>query len=654
MRISFQTFAAILLSSTFPLHAAAETRDLARLFGARETIESVSLSPLGDYVSYKTPSGPRETSIITAEIATGKQATVVRSKGDEYRISDCTWAKNDRLVCAVEGETLVDNIKVGFTRTFAVSKDGTTPQQLGTRNTHRSLEINQYSGRVIDYLPDDPQNVLMQVPFIPEFSTDTRIAQRRSGLGVQKFNIYTGRASLFERPLDDATRFITDGRGEVRLRVTSDSDPQGRLTGTRRYWVRAKSGGEWKSLAVRTLDTEFFSPLAFDETGDSLYVLRPENGRDALVRLALDGSGKEEVVFAHPRVDVDSVVRFGRYGRPVGVRYFEEYQHIEYFDPNLKKLESALSKALPGKTVSPVDMSWDENRILIFAYSDTDSGTYYVLDRKTRELMPVSETRPELVGVPLAKTTPLTYPASDGAQVPGYLTLPVGSDGKNLPLVVMPHGGPESRDVWGFDWLAQFLAANGYAVLQPNFRGSSGYGAEWIGDNGFQGWQKAIGDINDGAHWAIKSGLANPQNVAIVGWSYGGYAALQANVVDPTLYKAAVAIAPVTDLPQMVEESKRYTHSRLVKNFVGTGPQLNAASPARNAAAIQAPVLLFHGTMDLNVLVGQSRRMESVLKNAGKSVEYVEYPGLQHSLLDSNARIDMLTRIGAFLKANVR
>lgn len=214
----------------------------------------------------------------------------------------------------------------------------------------------------------------------------------------------------------------------------------------------------------------------------------------------------------------------------------------------------------------------------------------------------------------------------------------------------MPHGGPSARDEWGFDWLAQYFANRGYAVLQPNFRGSAGYGNDWFQTNGFQSWNVAIGDVNDAGRWLISEGIADPSRLAVVGWSYGGYAALQSGVVDPDLYKAVVAIAPVADLGDWRDEFRRFTNAAVMRDYVGTGPHIAAGSPARHAEAIKAPVLLFHGEMDRNVSVRQSRLMRDRLRDAGKRVELVEFSGLDHQLQDSEARVRMLRRSDEFLR----
>jgi dipeptidyl aminopeptidase/acylaminoacyl peptidase len=247
----------------------------------------------------------------------------------------------------------------------------------------------------------------------------------------------------------------------------------------------------------------------------------------------------------------------------------------------------------------------------------------------------------------------VTYPAADGVSIPAYLTLPPGREGRNLPAVVLPHGGPAARDEWGFDWLAQYLANQGYAVLQPNYRGSAGYGEQWLQQNGFRSWRTSIGDITAGARWLASEGIADANRLAILGWSYGGYAALQSGVTEPGLFKAIVAIAPVTDLQQAKDDFRDYTSARVNADYIGSGPHIAEGSPLRHVEAIIAPVLLFHGDRDLNVPAIHSRRMNDALRRAGRSSELVMFEGLEHDLDDSTIRTQMLQRIGAFLSSHL-
>jgi len=261
--------------------------------------------------------------------------------------------------------------------------------------------------------------------------------------------------------------------------------------------------------------------------------------------------------------------------------------------------------------------------------------------------------RPELENQKLANVRPVSVKSPDGVTIPAYLTVPPGKEAKNLPAVVLPHGGPSDRDEWGFDWLAQFLAAKGYAVLQPEYRGSAGFGDAWLLQNGFKSWRTSIGDITASAHWLADQGIADPKRLAIVGWSYGGYAALQAAATDPSLFKAVAAIAPVTDLALLKEEARDYVNWQIVADFVGSGPHVVEGSPLRHASAIRVPVLLVHGDMDQNVGVLQSEKMDAALRAAGTPVEFLRFKSLDHQLEDSAARTEMLTKIGQLLDRTI-
>jgi dipeptidyl aminopeptidase/acylaminoacyl peptidase len=312
-----------------------------------------------------------------------------------------------------------------------------------------------------------------------------------------------------------------------------------------------------------------------------------------------------------------------------------------------------LAKAIPSTPLIHImSASADEQRLIIFAGSDVDPGHYYIYDKPTHHLNELIEDRPELDDVKMAPMKSVTFKSRDGTMIPAYLTLPASGDGKNLPVIVMPHGGPDYRDEWGFDWMVQFFAQRGFAVLQPQYRGSSGYGASF-GHNALKNWQLAMDDVCDAGRWLVKEGIADPAKLAIMGWSYGGYAALQANVVDPTLFKAIVAVAPVTDLARVKAEARGYTNSAIVDRDVGSGDTVVQGSPARHADRIAAPVLMFHGDQDINVAVAQSKVMDQALRKAGKTSTLVVYPGLDHQLEEAGARADMLTKADAFLRASL-
>jgi dipeptidyl aminopeptidase/acylaminoacyl peptidase len=230
---------------------------------------------------------------------------------------------------------------------------------------------------------------------------------------------------------------------------------------------------------------------------------------------------KEELRYANADVDVMRLVYLGRRHRVVGATFVTDYTHYVYFAPDLQQVFEALIRALHSG-LHIVAASEDESQMVVLTGSDVDPGVYYLFERKSAQLRPLLMVRPQLQNVKLAAQKPMTYAAADGTQIPAYLTLPPGIESlKGLPAIVMPHGGPSSRDVWGFEWLVQFFANPGYAVLQPNFRGSAGYGDAWFKDNGFKSYKTAIGDVLDGGRWLVKQG-ADPAHLGIFGWSYGG------------------------------------------------------------------------------------------------------------------------------------
>ncbi len=370
--------------------------------------------------------------------------------------------------------------------------------------------------------------------------------------------------------------------------------------------------------------------------------------------MALDGSGTKTLVAKNDKVDIGGVVRIDR-GLPViGYSYTDDRNRTVYFDPEFKKLASALGRALPKTPmIDFAAASRDGKTLLIHASADTDPGAYYVLNRATKQMEQVLFSRELVQPETLAPVQSISYPAADGTMIPAYLTVSKDGPAKGLPAVVLPHGGPSSRDSWGFDWLAQFLAARGYAVIQPNYRGSAGYGNEFLGENAFRDWRTAMNDISDSAKYLVAQGIADPNKLAILGWSYGGYAALQSASLEPSRYKAVVAIAPVTDLEMFKRDFYKYTSSKLARETVGSGAQLKPGSPLQNAARIKAPVLLVHGDMDINVASRHSVEMAQALQKAGTPVEFVRHKELDHFLDDSNARVDMLNRVGQLLDRTI-
>lgn len=615
-----------------------------------EAVQSISLSPDGTRIAYISPDWRQGRGLWVVGTDEGAEPRrLLVSDGNPAHLSSCRWASDTHLVCLIFAREDIAGQIFGATTIISVAVESGEVTRLSNRRSPYGTYADGEGGEIIDWLSADGGAIMMTRSYVPEARNSTRIYERREGLGVDRINVSNGRETSVEHPDPEAINYVTDGNGHVRLRemlrvTTGDIADEVRIS------YRPATGGDWQLLGTRNRQTDEGLHLeAVDPASNSAIGFTRINGRMAAVSVKLDGTGEQSILYAHPQVDVDELIRIGRNRRVVGVSYATDYRRAVITDPALARMIGSLSRALGGKTVQIIDTNADETMHLILATADNDPGQYYLYTPAQRQLRPLLSRRPELDETRLATVTPVNYPAADGTMIPAYLTLPPGrSDARGLPAIVMPHGGPSARDEWGFDWLAQYFAQQGFAVLQPNFRGSAGYGEQWLLTNGFVSWRTAIGDVDDGGRWLLSQGVP-ADKLSIVGWSYGGYAALQSGVTEPGLFRAIVAIAPVADLPQMRNELDRFYLRRDIVSALGSGPHILEGSPARHASALTAPVLLFHGTNDQNVDVEQSRTMDRALREAGKRVELVIYPELAHSLATGEARSDMLGRIYSFL-----
>ena len=615
----------MLVSYSLPL--AAQT-DPAAAFGAREGIEDIALSPDGKHIAFIAPTlGPGNGLFVIPVDKSLPLRRIAHASGAPETLQRCQWVTNARLVCLISAARKGAGMVLTGSRWIALDAD--------------AKDLKKLWGGVVDLLVDENDG-------------DILIGWQGFYSGVARLNTMTLRSKDVGGTLHWGGLYLTDGAGKVRVAgmATLDGNYQGKNF---KYLYHRSDAWEWSPLS--TYDSEArvgFEARAVDAAQNVVYGLRGIAGRKALTTISLDGNLTERTVLQRPDVDIDDVIRLGRRGRVVGATYVTDRRENIYFDAALGKVRDGLTRVLaPNTTISFTGATDDEAKLLVRASSDVDLGTYFLYDKATRRLERLILARPELAGMALSPVKSLTFTARDGTRIPAYLTLPRGSSGKGLPAIVVPHGGPESRDEFGFDWLAQYYAARGYAVLQPNFRGSAGYGDAWFAENGFRSWPIAIGDVTDAGRWLIAQGIAEPAQLAIVGWSYGGYAALQSAITDPGLFRAVVAIAPISDLDMLKAEYQGYGNQYLMRAYIGGGDVAKDGSPARNAERFAAPTLLFHGDLDTNVGIKHSRLMEEKLRGAAKSVRLVVYPGLDHQLDDSAARADMLRQSDAFLRASM-
>lgn len=646
-------FTAVALVTSVAVNAQTVSED-ARAFGARPAVEDISLSPDGRRISFVAPGIGQSSTLYTVMVGDGadpKGALAVNGTPD--RLSSCRFVASTRLVCTIWGTFNAP----GYSRPMSYSRVVATDATGGNQKMLTGRQVNQrdatfYGGSVRDWLPGEDGQVLMDRDYSRTDTIGTNIGSTRAGTGVDRVDTRTGQHQNVEPPRPNVAEYISDGRGMIRIAGYNMVSNTGQVDGRITYRYRKAGANDWLDLGVYdSIKKEGFNPYGIDPAANVVYGLRKTGGRQALFTRMLDGSDTETLILSRPDVDIDGLIRIGRDRHIVGATYVTDKRTAVYFDPAVKSDLVMLHKALPSlPLIDIVDASIDGKQLLVHAAADNDPGRYYLFDKAAKKLQILMQDRPQLDGRKLANVRVITYPAEDGTMIPAYLTMPLSSQTRGLHAIVMPHGGPSARDEWGFDWLAQFYAARGYAVIQPNYRGSSGYGDAYLMKNGFRAWRTAVADTSDAGRWLVKQGIADPDKLAIVGWSYGGYAALEAGALNPQLFKAIVAIAPVTDPASSTDQLRDYDNYRINKDYIG---ELEPdASPARNAQRIGVPVLLFHGTMDTNVAYRQSTLMASKLKAAGKHVELVTFNGLDHQIYDSTARAQLLEKSDAFLRAS--
>lgn len=650
-------FLLALLAGTSALPAAVIPLDkAAQMFGARPSAFAADLSPSGSKLVFLIALDGARTGARVLDLKTREVTNVVASSGKPETLEWCEFATEAWLICRYGGNAPYDDMIIPFSRMVAINVVTKEMKKLSSREDPGQSNLRQNDGAILDWLPDDPNGaILMARTYIGNTVGGRERRDSMPGLAVERIDLTTMKHQRIEPARNDARYYLADGTGRVRVVAIDDYHVGDTLTGKISFRYRPRSGEAWRDLgSYDSKSNDGMYPIAVDGTSDSLFYLQKLDGRDALYRMPLDGSSAKTLVAKNDKVDISGVVRVAR-GKPViGYHYTDERQRIEYTDPQFRKLAASLARAIPDvPLINFTGASRDGSKLLVHAASDTDPGGYYVLDVATKKMAFELDDRIELGGIKLAPVKPVIIPVAGGKTIPGYVTMSGDGPATGRPAVVLPHGGPSSRDEWGFDWIAQFLAARGYVVIQPNYRGSGGYGDEFLGDNAFRDWRTAISDISSSVDYLVAQKLADPAKVAIVGWSYGGYAALQSAVIAPDRYKAVVAIAPVTDLSALRRDAVGFTDENLTKEFVGKGPHLREGSPRHHAAAIKAPVLLVHGDLDSNVRIAHSQRMNAALRGAGGQVEFLRYKELDHQLDDSVARIEMLTRIGALLDRTI-
>ena len=465
---------------------------------------------------------------------------------------------------------------------------------------------------------------------------------------VYRININTGRMEMIAENPGNIQGWLTDNAGRLRMAMTTD--------GVNHSLLYRETEKDSFRTVVTTNFKETLSPLFF--TPDNRFVYMASNlGRDktAIYKYDIAANKALELIYEHPDVDVSHLLRSKKRKKITGVAYVTDKRHYHFFDDRRRALQAGLEERLPGYEVVIAGRSRDETRILVRTYSDKSLGAYYFYDLNSREFMKIADVSPWLDEGLMCDQQSISYESRDGLTIHGYLTLPKGENSQNLPVVVNPHGGPWARDHWGFNAEAQFLANRGYAVLQMNFRGSTGYGkAFW--QAGFKKWGKEMqNDISDGVAWLIEQKIADPARIGIYGGSYGGYATLAGLAFTPDLYACGVDYVGVSNIFTLLStlppywEPGRQKFYEMVGDPVKDRALLEAVSPVFHADQIKAPLFVAQGANDPRVKKAEADQIVNALKKRSIDVPYMLKENEGHGFHNEENRFDFYRAMEGFL-----
>lgn len=640
--------------------SAAAERPAVEDFARAPAVQNMRLSPDGQAVAYLSEYGGQSHLCV---MGLGEDQRTFRFKIGHVsyngapvpkEVGSFQWVGDERLVLT----TMVWDRIHG---TVALNRDGSRGRGLSGYEFDPTGRFADPAFQIIHTFDDDAGRVLM---------LDIRgNGAERLFPHVLEVNTLTGSSIRRETNPGNVTAWMSDHDGVIRLAMVREGENFGIM-------YRETGDSPWRQLPLPSGGREGILPYGFDPHNGNFYVTGfNDQDRWCVFPYDLSDGSLGEPLVSDPVYDTGRGGSWAFFAglplaRPIfseaqqaliGLAYVTDSPRVTWLDPEFTKIQAAVDQARPGRVNLLVNQSRDDNRLLFLSYADRDPGTYFLLDRAARTFKPIGSRMDWLSPADLSPMHAIKYAARDGQTIHGYLTIPLGHDPKNLPLVVMPHGGPWVRDVWGYDNLVQLLASRGYAVLQMNYRGSTGYGSAFdlLG-------QKQIGraiqtDIEDGTRWAIAAGVADPTRIAILGASYGGYSALFALGRSPGLYACGVSLNGVTDWTTMFARKAADPVYQFAQIFwrknIGDPEDDDAflaeISPLTFAADITAPTLIIQGNDDRNVPPAQARAMISALKKAGHPPESVFVKNMGHSLSNERARREVYTATVAFLEKHL-
>lgn len=611
-------------------------------FYKRPPMTGFQLSPNGKYLAAVVPIGQRR-NVAVIDLETRKAWPVTSITKQD--IGGFVWASDDRLLFFLDNE---GNESRGI---FAVDRDGKNPKMLiePPESQIRAGRFEVLGADIVSLMENDPERVLISVSRIQ----DEGIVQ-----DIETLNIYTGKRLRKIKNPGKITSWIADRNGEVIGAVRVDGVETSFLfrdgeSKEFEEWSRSRTGQpSWSPSYISQNREKWYVSSRLDAAG---------NARDKAAIFRFDPKTRKigELVYEHPDVDVGGVLGSRVADDMIGVSYSADKPQQVIFDPTIKALQGTLKARFPDQQVFLSSASRDEQKMIFAVTSSTNPGRFFLFDRGKNAFEELASVLPWLKESQLSPMKPLKIAARDGLMLPSYLTIPRQSSGKNLPLVLMPHGGPRARDFYGFDPLVQIMANRGYAVLQVNFRGSVGYGLAFD-KAGWREWGGAMQqDLIDALKWTIAEGIADPQRICIFGASYGGYATMMGLVQNPELFKCGINYVGVTDLPLLLRTIPRAWEPLRedIKLQIGEGKsdlaELEARSPTRFADRIKAPVLMAYGARDPRVVLEHARMMERELKKNSVPYELIVKKDEGHGYAKFDNQVEFGEKVAAFLDKHI-
>ena len=593
-------------------------------FIRKQKFEDIKISPTGEYYAASVRV-ERKTALAILRRSDNKVMASMSIPGDRTHVDDFWWVNADRVLIRPSEKFGAQEAPELTGELYAVNVDGSKGGILvgqrvqgegpGTRIQPRKVE--QVAAFLVDDLPGNDKDVIISVsPFTADPFTR-----------IEKMDVYTGRRlPITQAPVRNAD-FVTDNAGKVRFASGEDIDLSKRL------YYREADGNEWKLVSDTRQSGIAQYPLGFSPDDKIVYLqVEQEQGPDAIVAWDIAADKKTEVF----RDDNTDPMPIYVEGKLYGVRLMDGLPRTHFFDPQsaVAKLYRKLEKAFAGQRVDITSMTADGKTALVLVRGDRNPGDFFIFDSTNNKADRLLGRKEWLDPQQVAEVKPVNFKARDGLDIQGYLTVPVGGEAKNAPLIVYIHGGPYGvYDTWGFDQDAQILAAHGYAVLQVNFRGSGNHGRAFHLAGKRQWGGKMQDDITDATRWAIQQGIADPKRICLYGASYGGYASLMGVAKEADLYRCAAGYVGVYDLPTMHTDGDirdKASGRTYLNEWLGPKEDVASVSPSRLASRIKVPVFLAAGGEDDRAPIQHTEMMEKALRNAGVPVEAVYYPTEGH------------------------